>query len=255
MQTETSPQTNPLIEEIFFEADGLRLAGTLHLPQTETKPPVVIGLHGLLSNRSSAKQTDLALACNQLGIAYFRIDHRGRGESQGHFETVTSLEARVQDLLAAVETMGKRNDLSPCFGLFGSSLGGTVSLVGFSRINAVVCVTLAAPIRSIDLHQATKDNPSSGIPESFFKGNVQFDISGEVHKVRNLLVFHGDHDEVVPVDHARQIIEKAGPPKGLVIHPNGDHRMTDPNHQKQFLAEASHWFKRGFEGAQNDRTG
>lgn len=77
--------------DIQFAADGFRLKGTLHLPAADN-PPVVIGCHGLLSDRSSPKQIALAEACNALGLAFFRFDHRGCGESTGRLEAVTSLE-------------------------------------------------------------------------------------------------------------------------------------------------------------------
>ena len=241
-------QQPAIIEEIHFTVEGIRLAGTLHLPQTVKNPPVVIGLHGLLSNRSSAKQIDLAMACNTLGIAYFRIDHRGCGESEGEFESVTSLSARVRDLLAAVETLQNRGDLGEKIGLFGSSLGGTVCLAGASRLAAVSCVTLAAPIRSRDLHNAAKAEGDSRIPETFFNHQMQFDILEDVRQVRNLLIFHGDKDTVVPVNHAREIFRFAGEPKSLIVNREGDHRMTDPVHHKRFLTEASRWFLNAFHG-------
>jgi dipeptidyl aminopeptidase/acylaminoacyl peptidase len=61
--------------EISFRSDGLALKGTLHLPPSD-KPPIVIGLHGLYSSQESPKQIALARACNALGLAYLRFDHR-----------------------------------------------------------------------------------------------------------------------------------------------------------------------------------
>ncbi len=88
---------NSKLKAISFHSDGLILKGTLHLP-TVDHPPVVIGSHGLYSNQDSPKQIALARACNTLGMAYFRFDHRGCGSSQGEFDPVTSLAARCTDL-------------------------------------------------------------------------------------------------------------------------------------------------------------
>ena len=62
--------------------------------------PLVVGCHGLLSDRRSPKQTALAGACQRQGMAYFRFDHRGCGESEGRLEEHTTLEARCSDLLS-----------------------------------------------------------------------------------------------------------------------------------------------------------
>jgi alpha-beta hydrolase superfamily lysophospholipase len=71
-------------EEIMFSSDGLCLRGTLHRPSCDL-PPVVIGSHGLLSSRRSPKQIALANRCCRYGMAFFRFDHRGVGDSQGPF--------------------------------------------------------------------------------------------------------------------------------------------------------------------------
>ena len=88
---------------INFESDGFLLKGMLHLPEADL-PPIVIGSHGLLSNSYSPKQITLARECNANGIAYFRFDHRGCGQSNGVFNEVTSLEGRRNDLICAIKT-------------------------------------------------------------------------------------------------------------------------------------------------------
>ena len=98
------------ITQVEFWADEFRLIGTLYQPPKRTNQ-TVIGCHGLLSDRTSPKQVALARRCNALGIAYFAFDHRGCGDSQGDFEKVTSLAARVRDLLAAVQFIHTKIDL------------------------------------------------------------------------------------------------------------------------------------------------
>ena len=73
-------ETNSICKKITFSSNGFLLSGALHLPTTDL-PPVVIGSHGLLSNSSSPKQIQLARKCNEYGIAFFRFDHRGCGQS------------------------------------------------------------------------------------------------------------------------------------------------------------------------------
>ncbi len=229
---------NPEVEEILFSSDEFLLKGYLHLPPV-AGPPFVIGCHGLFSDKNSPKQIELAQHCNELNIAYFRFDHRGCGESNAPFETVTSLDARCRDLKAAVKMLKAREDLGDPMGLFGSSMGGTVCLALAGRIQATCVISWAAPIRSADLVQKhTGLTGSSDIP---FKKNP-FDICNQLTDLHNILIFHGDADETVPLPHAAEIYERVAEPKKLVIIPQSDHRMSNRIDQQAFLREASLWF-------------
>jgi alpha-beta hydrolase superfamily lysophospholipase len=215
----------------------------LHLPPVE-RPPVVIGCHGLLSDRNSPKQIALAEQCNRLNLAFLRLDHRGCGESQGKFETVTSLDARCRDLMCAIELMKSSTDVGDRIGLFGSSMGGAVCLRVAGTIDIAGLVTVAAPVRSRQIEHAI-DSPKK--PDNrelrFDAEKNSFDITQKLSKIRNILLFHGEQDAVVPLSHAREIFRLAGEPKNLIIQKNGDHRMSNPRHQQEFVREASLWFQ------------
>lgn len=226
-----------------FQSRGFRLTGTLHLPGTP-KPPVVIGSHGLFGTSGSAKQVALAEACVAAGIGYFRFDHRGCGQSQGVFEQVTTLAGRVEDIIFAVKMITGRTDTSNIYGFFGSSLGGTtcLSAAGLTRPDAMVIC--AAPIRSGNI------DPARAVPDDIDEDNIplppsalHFDIAGQLSNLHDILLFHGDADEVVPCENAAEIFALASDPKKLVTLPGGDHRMTDTSHQKAFVAEAVTWIK------------
>jgi len=225
--------------EISFPCDGLKLTGVLHLPG-DRRPPVVIGSHGLFSSRSSPKQIALAEECNRLGMAYFRFNHRGCGSSEGEFDHVTSLKARCRDLGAAAETISGRIDTGHRRGLFGSSMGGTVCLSASGQLAADAMVTVAAPVRS-DLSGSPAEMSRSEIV--FDAARRPFDITEGLSAISNILIFHGDADDVVPVSHAREIYRLAGQPKKIIVQQQGDHPMSNPIHQKKFVREASSWFK------------
>ena len=230
-------------EDIHFSADGLKLSGVLHLP-IDRQPPLVVGSHGLLSSSGSPKQIALADQCNRLGIAYFRFDHRGCGLSEGDFDRVTSLQGRCRDLSAAVVVIKSKLDTDR-LGLFGSSMGGTVclSVAGSLAVDAVV--TFAAPIRS-DLKGSQLESSRTEIVLD--TSGHRFDITRRLEAIRNILIFHGDADDVVPVEHAREIYSCASQPKKLIIQNRGDHPMSNAAHQKEFVHETARWFKRRLKG-------
>jgi len=241
-------EENFLEKDIRFVSDEFALKGKLHLPAAD-QPPVVIGSHGLYSSKDSPKQIALARACNRLGMAYFRFDHRGCGSSQGKFERVTSLAARCQDLKDAVEAVLKHGGTGRPIGLFGSSMGGTVSLSIADEVGAAAIVTFAAPIYSQlpggPLAHAAGHNNA----EIFFDSRKRaFDITKKLPQIKNILIIHGDADKTVMLSHARKIYRLANEPKKLIVQENGDHRMSNINHQNEFLREASSWFKSGLFG-------
>jgi len=225
-------------KDVDFSADGLKLKGILHLPPGG-RIPLVIGCHGLYSSAESPKQIALAEACNRRGIAYFRFDHRGCGRSEGQFDRVTSLEARCTDLAAALDAVSRRLDTGARLGLFGSSMGGTVCLKSAGRLAIGTVVTFGAPIRS-DLSDGRPEKSRSEIV--FDAAKRRFDISGNLSKLSHVLVFHGQADDVVPLDHAREIYDLAREPKKLVVQEHGDHPMSDPKHQREFVHRTSRWF-------------
>ena len=237
----TEPST---IKEISFFSDGLKLKGVLHLPSA-VFPPVVIGCHGLYSSSNSPKQIALADQCCRLGVAYFRFDHRGCGRSEGKFEEVTSLEARCRDLVDAVAVITGFTDTSDQFGLFGSSMGGTVCLSVVGELGAHTLATFAAPIRSRIQEYGPPRSQTSKHPGIFLDARKRrFDITDRLSEIRNILIFHGEADDVVPVSHAEEIFNLAKQPKKLIKQKQGDHPMSNAAHQKSFIREASLWFKR-----------
>ncbi len=238
MSTEKS-----IIQDISFFSDGFKLKGSLHLPSAD-RPPVVIGSHGLYSSSSSPKQIALADQCNRFGIAYFRFDHRGCGSSEGKFEQVTSLEARCRDLVDAVTVITGTSDTGDRFGLFGSSMGGTVCLSVAGELGADTLVTFAAPIRSRILKNGLPMFENSDTPGIFLDTQKRrFDITDKLPGICNILVFHGEADDVVPVSHAEEIYSLVKQPKKLIKQKQGDHPMSNAAHQKSFIREASLWFK------------
>jgi uncharacterized protein len=230
------------LEELRFEADGFALRASLHLPAA-ARPPVVVGSHGLLSDRSSPKQIALAQACNERGMAFLRLDHRGCGQSEGRLEEVTTLAARTRDLHAAIRLVRSRADLGERLGLFGSSLGGAVCIAVAAETAPAALVTFAAPVRSRPLGEP----PPGAQAELSRMRSIPaqgFDLAGLLGRIARILVVHGEDDETVPAAHAHEIFEAAREPKRLVLQPGGDHRMSGAAHQREFLSEAAAWFQR-----------
>ena len=232
-----------------FQVNGLTLVGNLHLPAAPNAP-LVVGSHGLEGTRNSAKQQVLARLLPENGMAFFRFDHRGCGQSQGVFAQETSLEKRSQDLVAAASHALGLGLTAKRLALFGSSMGGASCIhawpsledLGLSPMGAVLC---AAPIRSRTIcNIPTRANGSRpALPISFFAKNLLFDIRERAIALHHILVFHGDQDEVVPVSNAHDLYQAASSPKKRIIQAGGDHQMTSKSDRAEFEAQAVAWYR------------
>jgi len=237
---------------IEFSSRGFLLRGVLHLPEVKL-PPLVVGSHGLEGSKESAKQKVLAKHLVQNNIAFFRFDHRGCGESSGNFIKDTSLEKRTIDFITAVNHVLSLEKTSRDLAVFGSSMGGATCINAWdtllqNNINLCGAVLCSAPVKSRTIENiptdANGDRPA--LPLSFFKKNLLFNIMDKTKDLSNVLVFHGDADEVVPVSNAYDIYNHAREHKKLIIHKNGDHQMTDKKDQAQFELETIAWFLKCF---------
>ncbi|MCD4722652.1 MAG: alpha/beta hydrolase [Desulfobacula sp.] len=239
-------------KNIEFISHGFLLKGVLHLPKVKY-PPLVVGSHGLEGSKESAKQTVLAKLLVQNNIAFFRFDHRGCGESQGDFIKDTSLEKRTNDYINAVKHILSLEKTSQNIAVFGSSMGGSTCINAWEsllqmNINLCGAVLCSSPAKSLTIENIPTDanEDRSALPLSFFKNNLLFNILDKAKNLSNVLIFHGNADEVVPVSNANDIYNLAKEPKRLIIHKNGDHQMTARRDQAEFEIETMAWFLKCF---------
>lgn len=239
-------KANSTCVRLSFLSDGCIIKGHLHIP-TKKNFPVVIGSHGLLATQNSPKQTSLAEACNNMGIGFLRFDHRGCGLSEGEEKDRFSFEVRCQDLLSAYNAITQIKDAEDAIALFGSSFGGAVACRVAAMIQPRALVTFAAPTNSRSiLDTLEKHHLMVKQPKAFFQ-NVIFDIENHLSCLKNIMVIHGENDEIVPVSEAHKIYRIAANPKRMIVQKRGDHRMSNTLHQADFVRVASHWFFNGFE--------
>ncbi len=140
-------------KEVFFENidAGIKLSGSLTVPKTEGRSPVVI-----LINGSGPQDRDETIAdhkpfwviadhLSRNGIAVLRYDERGVGKSTGQFTGATSADLAT-DVEAAIAFLKDRREVDPGkIILAGHSEGGLLAPMIAARNRDVAGAILLAP--------------------------------------------------------------------------------------------------------------
>ncbi|MCA9672397.1 MAG: OsmC family protein [Myxococcales bacterium] len=169
---------------------GTTLAAVLEQPAYGTYCYALFAhcLSATADDESAADRISRAL-CRR-GIAVLRLDYSD--------EAVT---CNADDLVAAARHLEQRLAAAPRL-LVGHSRGGAAALVAAARIDSVKAVaTIGAPSDQADLTALPKLR-------------------------RALLLLHAPRDQVVGVDHARILFERAKHPKSFVSLDDADHVLS-----------------------------
>lgn len=230
------------MEKISFQnSAGLNLVGVLHKPTTPTNLAVVIA-HGFTSNKDRARHIQVAGVLASSGIAAFRFDFGGSGESDDREVTVKS---EINDLLAAIDLL--KNAGYSGIGVLGESLGALVALEAFN--NDFRTMVLWAPVTNkLDKHamlttdQAKqiklngfyirhKDNREFRIPVAHLEEMKNVDRKSILGKITiPVLIVHSTADKVLPLNDSREAIGLLPKDSKLEIIDNwehGGHKMDE----------------------------
>ncbi|HCO94503.1 MAG TPA: hypothetical protein DIU00_11220 [Phycisphaerales bacterium] len=143
-------------EELTFQSNEAVYSGTLSMPAEKGVYPAVILLSGTgpqdrdwSFNRGTYKMAKMITEhLNKNGIAVYRFDDRGVGKSTGIPESETSFSDLAEDIVEAVNTLRKRDDIKQV-GLLGHSLGGILSVIVASEYkNVDFIISLAGSFRT-----------------------------------------------------------------------------------------------------------
>jgi dienelactone hydrolase len=236
-------------QPIFFANQGNKLAAVLHLPDTTTTPPCVITCHGLFSSKDSDKFADMGERFSKEGVALLRYDSYGCGESEGRIEE-TTLSGRLGDLQAALALVRSHSSLGQRLGIVGSSFGGCLALHAAALEKDVqALVTWATPLHWQGMREKIEGRENPRLEERFYGDLTKHALQPVIRRVCNLLILHGESDELVPVSHARGIYNYAREPKQIVTFEGGDHSFSDPEKREQALSLTVQWMKHYLVGA------
>jgi putative redox protein len=224
----------------FPGSTGDELVGRLEMPDGEPSAYALFA-HCFTCSKDLKAAGWISRALVERGIAVFRFDFTGLGESEGDFAD-TNFSSNLEDLVAAGDHLREHYEAAKI--LIGHSLGGAAVLAAARHFEEAVAVaTVGAPSDT----QHLGDMLRSKAPEIEEQGVAEVSLAGrrftlkrqllddlEEQSMRDciggldraLLIFHSPFDEVVGIDHARRIYEAAKHPKSFVSLDDADHLLT-----------------------------
>ena len=246
------------VEEIRLKADGLELVGELHVPSGDRIHAALCICHGIPAAPPDPTDTGYTLLAERFrhaGFITLIFNFRGTGKSEGNLDIL----GWTRDLQAALDFLYSLKEIDKnrvC--LLGFSGGAAVSIYAAAHDARVsLVVTCACPADFHSLHQT--ETPPEAIrqfrqvgairdrdfPPPTEKWQEGFEIITPVNWVdrispRPLLLVHGDADEVIPLERARRLYQKAGKPKELKIITGARHRMRLDKTAMDFVLD---WLK------------
>lgn len=258
-------------EKIQFPgAHGDQLAARLELPEN-TPRAFALFAHCFTCTKDYRAVVRISRSLAASGVAVCRFDFTGLGESEGDFAD-TNLTSNIEDLVAAAQFLRERFEAPQL--LIGHSLGGAAMLAAASRIpEARAVVTLAAPSDTEHLSHrllrmapelAELDEAEVTIAGRPFLVRKQLLVDLEDHRMsdyldslqRPLLILHSPQDEVVDIENAERLFQKASYPKSFVSIDGADHLLGAPADSWKVAAAAiKSWASRYLTGSLEETRG
>ena len=242
----------------FHDSHGHRIAAILSTPDKLTTQLAVL-CHGFLSSKNSTTNKTLTRLLNERGLATFRFDFFGQGDSDGPFEELTTTLAvhQTETALGLVTARGYDR-----IGLVGSSFGGLVSILTAAQRQDIACVALKCPVvdfaeelrLTFGLEELARWKATDTIPNimggpdrvrlryAFYEDCLGQIAYGPAERITvPTLIVQGEKDECVPLHQSRRLRDALGGEKRLDLLPEADHQFTRREDFHQMTTSISEW--------------
>ena len=248
----------------FYNQQGEKIAGTLHLPKKPAGGGVVFG-HCFTCSRHTRIIHRICSELAEEDILALRFDFSGNGQSEGEF-TESTYSKQIDEMQIAagfMEDKGVR-----WMGLAGHSMGAVIAVLTAARTGAVKMVcALAGRLSGLNAthffsKKQLKELEDTGrvsfnsrgrsleLSSKFFADANQYDLPATVKSLKTpLMVVHGDADEIIPVQNAYLAKEFNPEYTELVVIPGADHMFSAETHRIQTSKLVVKWFKEHLHGS------
>lgn len=242
----------------FHDPHGHRVAAILSTPDGPTTRLALL-CHGFHSGKNSTTNRTLTRLLNQRGIATFRFDFLGHGDSDGPFEEITTSVA-LHQAHAALDLVTARG--YDRIGLVGSSFGGFVAILTAAQRCDIACLALKCPVvdfaeelrltfgpEELARWQATDtiQNIMGGLERvrlryAFYEDCLRQIAYEPAERITiPTLIVQGERDECIPLHQSRRLHDALRGPKRLDLLPSADHQFSRGEDFHEMTTSISSW--------------
>lgn len=236
-----------------IEHNGREIYGVSYMPKNVKKCPIVIFSHGYNGTNADFILNSRYLASNGVGAYCFDFCGGSIKSKSGLKTTEMTIFTEKEDLSAVISDVKKWDnvDTKNIF-LFGGSQGGLVTaLVADEHIDDVKGMILLFPAFCIADNWNERFPTLKSIPDmqelwgmnlgrSFFETIHGYDVFKHIGKFdKNILIFHGDQDDVVPLEYGQKATEVYSHVK-LEVFPGEGHGFSEAGNKR--VAEMTYEF-------------
>ena len=242
----------------FLSSSGLPTPAILAEPSTPTKLCVIL-CHGFLSDRQSRTNRRLTELLIPQGIATFRFDWYGMGQTQEHFPNLSLKQCKDQ-LDAAFHLMHERN--MNRLGLVGSSFGGLLALLSAPKQRNLQALGLKCPVvdfpetlrlefghAAMERWKSTNHIPNIVGDESpiplhyrFYEECLTYDAYTVIPQIHvPTLIVHGDQDELIPRPQIDSLLATLNTTKQLKLIEGAGHQFGKPEEFRLMTNHLAQW--------------
>jgi uncharacterized OsmC-like protein/pimeloyl-ACP methyl ester carboxylesterase len=250
--------------KVEFENDaGILLAGSLEMPdKSSVMKAYALFAHCFTCGKDIASASRIARALAKQGIAVFRFDFTGLGNSDGDFSN-SNFSSNIGDLISAANHLASEFQAPEI--LIGHSLGGAAVLAAAHEMPSVqAIVTIGAP--STAKHVEHLFSKQRSVIED--QGESEVNLGGRLFHIKNqfledidrynstekigclnraLLVFHSPIDKIVSIDQAAEIYQAAKHPKSFISLDKADHLVSRTADAEYIGSTIASWASRYLE--------
>lgn len=237
------------------------LSARIDTPEDGNIRAYALFAHCFTCSKDLKAVANISKALAEIGIATFRFDFTGLGQSSGDFSD-TNFSSNIEDLVAASNFMQEEYGSGPQL-LIGHSLGGAAVLQATHRIESVKAVAvIGAPSDPVHV----KENFKLKIDEIETKGYAEVILAGRPFTIKKqflddldqtkmtefiynlrkpLIVFHSPIDNTVGIENGMKIFGAAKHPKSFISLDNADHLLMNNSTDSKYVGKLlGSWFEK-----------
>ncbi len=245
----------------------LKLSNSLkirYLSNNFKKNLYVVFLHGFMSDLEGAKPKTFQKHCKKNNLGFLALEYSGHGKSSGKF-TDGNISKWTDQSKKVIKKIIKKNN----FILIGSSMGSWISTNLFkfysNQIKGFIGIGSAPEfLDKVMWKKFTKKMKNETIKKGIYylqhggfeypityqlikDGRKNFVLKKNIKTKIPISLFHGSHDEAVPVIFSKKLLNIfKGAKKKLIVVKNGDHSLFNKKHKKRILKELKNICKQTF---------